>query len=160
MKTTGSGGLFIALFCGGWQLIMGFSGWYRDPVLSNLFWLMIPILIAGLIWGLRRTAKEGKGYWAQVGQGTLMSLIAGVVLFFVTCLFTAVLFPDYFAVIQSLQENALRQAGKSPQEIKLTMETLAITATPLVHGISALTGMLTTGFVASLLIAAFVHDRQ
>jgi hypothetical protein len=159
MKNTWLAGILIALFCAFWQLIMGLTGWYKDPVMMNVFWIVILIQIAGLIWGLRRTAMNGKGYWAQVGHGTLMSLIAGVILFLTSYLFTSVLYPDYFAEMKTFQENALRQAGKSPQEIKIAMETVAMTANSLVQGISALTGTLVTGLICSLVIAAFVRHK-
>ena len=42
------------------MFVFGFTGWYRDPRSALLFFLVIPIEIAGLIWGLRQTAREGR----------------------------------------------------------------------------------------------------
>jgi len=160
MKSAWIAGILIAVCCGLWQLIMGFTGWYKDPVMQNLFWLIILIQFFCLIWGLTRTGKEGKRYWAQVGSGTLMSLLAGMILFFVAYLFTAVLFPNYFEEMVALQRSAFEKAGRTPEEIKFTMDIMARTAKPWVQGISAMTGTVVTGFVCSLLIAAFVRKRD
>lgn len=160
MKNTWNAGILIGVFCGLWQLVMGVTGWYKDPVMMNAFWVVILIQIICLIWGLARTAREGNHYWAQVGLGTLMSLIAGVILFFVSFFFTSVLYPNYFAELRAMQEDLLRKAGRSPAEIALALDLMAKTGTPLVQAISGLTGTLLTGFVCSLVIGAFVRKKS
>ena len=71
MKNTWTPGICIAVFCGIWQLIMGVTGWYKDPVMMKMFWVVILIQVICLIWGLSRTAKDGKRYLAQVGLWNL-----------------------------------------------------------------------------------------
>jgi hypothetical protein len=44
---------------------MGFTGWYKDPTLVKLFFLVIPIEIAVLVIGLRKTAP-GQGYGSPI----------------------------------------------------------------------------------------------
>ncbi|MBZ5498798.1 MAG: DUF4199 domain-containing protein [Acidobacteriia bacterium] len=160
MKHVLTAGILIGVFCGLWQLLLGVTGWYKDPVMMNMFWVVILIQIGFLIWGLRRTAKEGKAYWAQVGLGTLMSLIAGVILFFVSFLFTSVLYPNYFSEMRAMREEALRISGRSPAEIKTMLDMVAGTQTSFFQAITGFAGTVVTGFVCSLLIGAFVRKKS
>ena len=74
-------GLLIGVLCGVWTFVMGFTGWYKDPAMASVFIaVVIPIEIGGLIWGLRKTAAQGRTYSGQVVAGTLMSAIAGFVI--------------------------------------------------------------------------------
>jgi hypothetical protein len=160
MNKTWAPGICIAVFCGIWQLIMGITGWYKDPVMMNMFWVVIPIQVICLIWGLSRTAKEGKRYLAQVGLGTCMSLIAGVFLFFVSYIFTAVLYPNYFADMKVIQENALQKAGTSPEQIKIVMDLYTRTANSFSQATMGFLGTVFTGFVCSIIIGAFLRKRN
>ena len=91
-----SAGILIGVLCAIWTFVMGFTGWYKDPTLSNAFFLVIPIEVAGLVWGLKRTASEERTYRAQLVAGTLMSVVAGVIIIASSLLFTTVAFPEYF----------------------------------------------------------------
>jgi len=159
MKPTLSAGFLIGLLCGLWMLVMGFTGWYKDPALLNAFYLVALIQIGVLIWGLRQTAVDGKTYWQQVGTGTLMSVIGGVILFFVSLLFTTVIFPHYFEELRAIHAEILKSTGKSEAEIAAELEAGATMSTPFVSAISGFIGTVVTGFLASLVIAAFTRRR-
>ncbi|MGA2260327.1 MAG: DUF4199 domain-containing protein [Acidobacteriota bacterium] len=160
MKRVWAAGILIAVLCALWQLLMGVTGWYKDPVMMKVFWVVILIQIGCLIWGLRGTAKEGKRYWAQVGYGTLMSLIAGVILFCWSYLFTSVLYPNYFAEMRAMQEDVLRKAGQSQAEITAVLDLMAKTQTSLIQAISGFAGCVITGLVCSLVIGAFIRKKN
>ena len=81
-------GLLIGGLCAGWMFVCGVTGWYKDPTLNLLFFLVIPIEISGLIWGLRQTAREGRNYSQQIVAGTMMAVIAGVVIVAASLAFT------------------------------------------------------------------------
>src|SRR5688572_2710834 len=89
-------GLLIGVLCGVWTFVMGFTGWYKDPAMASAFFAVVLIEIGGLIWGLKKTAAQGRTYSGQVVAGTLMSIVAGVVIVGSSLLFTTVFFPDYF----------------------------------------------------------------
>ena len=108
MKPIQKAALLLGFTCIAWQLVMGLTGWYLHPILLNLFWLVILIQIAVLVWGLRKTALEGRSYWSQVGAGTLMSVYGGVIIFFGSLLFTIVLFPHYFEDIREERRGSHR----------------------------------------------------
>jgi hypothetical protein len=132
-----SAGILIGALCAVWTFVMGFTGWYRDPTMAAVFFLVIPIEIGGLIWGLKRTAAEERTYRAQVVAGTLMSVVAGVIIIASSLLFTTV-FPDH------LQE--LEARGSS--------------ATPMGQALDGFIGTLVTGILASAEIAIWVRDTR
>jgi hypothetical protein len=154
-----STGLIIGVLCSAWMFVMGFAGWYSDPVSSRLFFLVIAIEAGGLLWGLRRTAALGRAYAAQVLAGTMMAIVAGVIITAASLLLTTVVFPDYFAQVQSSYRTSLQKQGMSEADIAAAAEANAASATPMAQAESGFIGTLITGIVASAVIAAFVRGR-
>lgn len=154
-----SAGLLIGVLCGVWTFVMGFTGWYRDPTLLKLFFLVIPIEIGGLIWGLRQTAREGRTYGGQVVAGSLMSVVAGVVIICSSLLFTMVAFPDYFVELEAANRRLLQAQGKSAAEIEEAVRAGAANATPMAQAMAGFIGTFLTGIIASAIIAIFVRGR-
>ena len=113
-----SAGILIGALCAVWTFVMGFTGWYKDPTMATAFFLVIPIEIAGLVWGLKRTAAEERTYRAQVVAGTLMSVVAGVIIIASSLLFTTVVFPEYFREIEAAQRQMMESQGKPAAEIE------------------------------------------
>jgi hypothetical protein len=142
-----------------WTFVMGFTGWYKHPTLLNLFFVVILIQIAVLIWGLREAAREGKTYAALVAGGTLMSLIAGVIIFCGSILFTTVVFPSYFDEIRSLGMEMMRSQGMSEADISARVEAEAAIQTPFMQAFFGFLGTVVTGLVASLVIAIFFRKK-
>lgn len=158
MNLTVKAGVLIGGLCAAWTFVMGLTGWYKHPVLLNAFWVVVFLQIGVLVWALRQTAAE-KTYWGQVGAGTLMSTIAGVILFGSSLLFTVVVFPHYFEELRAVHAQML-QAAKLPEaEVKAQLEAAAASQTPLIQAVSGMIGTVMTGFVASLIIAALVRRR-
>ena len=159
MNTILKGGLLIGLLCGAWAVIVVLAGWHTDPVLLNLFYVVILIQIGVLVWGLRLAGREGKPYWAQVGRGTLMSVVAGLILFVISYLLTTVLFPNYFEEIRQAGEQAMRAQQMPEAEIAARQEAYAANQTPFMQAIGGTIGTIVTGFIASLVIAIFTRKK-
>lgn len=51
-------GALLGVLCVIWMFVMGFTGWYKDPVMLNLFFLVIPLEIGIVVWALRQTAAN------------------------------------------------------------------------------------------------------
>jgi hypothetical protein len=154
-----SAGVLIGVLCGLWTFVMGFTGWYKDPVLYQAFFVVIVIEIGGLYWGLRQTAAEGRRYGGQVIAGTMMSIIAGVIIIGSSLLFTMVAFPDYFQELEAMQRQMLTDAGRSAAEIDELVEASAMVNTPMAQAMSGFLGTLVTGIIASAIIAIWVKAR-
>ena len=154
-----SAGLLIGVLCGVWTFVMGFTGWYKNPVMLNLFFLVIAIEIAGLIWGLRKTAAQGRTYSGQVVAGTLISIVAGLVIICSSMLFTTVAFPDYFNELNAAQREMMQQQGKSESEITAAIDAAAPMQTPIANALAGFIGTFVTGVVASAIIAIWIRAR-
>lgn len=158
-----SAGVLIGLVCAAWTFVMGFTGWYKDPTLANVLFISVAMIveIAGLIWGLRKTAAQGRSYGGQILAGTMMAIVAGVIIIAASLLFTTVVFPNYFSDIEQAYRTALQQQGKTDAEIAAAVQASAASATPMAQAMSGFIGTLVTGIVASAIIALFVrrHDR-
>jgi hypothetical protein len=155
-----SAGLLIGILCAAWTFVMGFTGWYRDPAMVKAFYLVVAIEVGGLVWGLRRTAAEGRTYGAQIVAGTLMAVVAGAVIVVSSLTFTTVAFPDYFDRIEAVHREQLAADGRSADEIERAVQDARLTATPMAHAMAGFVGTLITGILASAVIALFVRARQ
>jgi hypothetical protein len=152
-------GLLIGVLCGVWTFVMGFTGWYKDPVMLNAFFLVIVIEVAGLIWGLRQTAAQGRTYGGQIVAGTMMAVIAGVVIIGSSLLFTTVAFPDYFQQLEAAHRTMLQQQGKTEGEIAEAIQANAAANTPMAQAMAGFIGTLITGIIASAIIGIWVRAK-
>jgi TM2 domain-containing membrane protein YozV len=152
-------GLAIGVLCGVWMFVMGFTGWYKDPQLLNLFFVVIVIEVGGLIWGLRRTAAQGRTYSGQVVAGTMMAIIAGVVIIVCSLIFTTVAFPNYFEEVNAVGRDVLQAQGKTENEIADAMSASAAWQTPIMNAFAGFLGTFFTGVIASAVIAAWIRQR-
>jgi hypothetical protein len=154
-----SAGLLIGLLCSVWIFVMGFTGWYRDPALANLFFVVIAIEIGGLIWGLRKTAKQGRAYGGQILAGAMMAIVAGVIIIASSLVFTTIVFPNSIAEVEQMYRARLQQQGRSESEITAAIQGTAASRTPMAQAEIGLVGTFLTGIVASAVIAIFVRRR-
>lgn len=159
MSTTVLGGVLIGVLCSIWTFVMGFTGWYKDPVMLSMFYLVVLIEIAVLVWALKKTAHV-KTYGGQVGAGVLMSVIGGVILIFSSLLFTTVAYPNYFEELRTVGAEVMRSEGKSEADIAREFEKMAPTQTPIMQALLGCLGTIATGLVASLVIAAFLRKKD
>jgi hypothetical protein len=155
-----STGVLIGVLCGLWTFIMGFTGWFKDPVLMRMFFVVIVLEIAGLVVGLRQTAALGRAYGGQVLAGTMMAIVAGVIIIASSLLFTTVAFPDYVTQVEDATRASLLQQGKTESEVAEALRVNAASTTPMAQAMSGFLGTLVTGILASAVIAIFVRAKS
>ena len=160
MNTIVKAGLILGILCEVWTYLIGFTGWYKDPALVSLFYVVILIQVAVLIWGLMQTAKEGRKYGGQVMAGTLISAVAAVIIFAGSLLFTSVVFPNYFDDISAMTQEQMADRGMSGEEIQQVMDAQAAFMNPMVNAITGAIMTIITGCIFSLIIAAFVRSKS
>jgi len=152
------GGIWLGVLVFLWTLVMGVTGWYKHPTLLNLFWVVILIEVAVLLWALRRTAATTE-YIGQVGKGLAVSAIGAAIIFCGSLLFTGVLFPSYFEELRAVQTEVMRNSGRTQAEIDAALALGAPMQTPVVNALMGAVGTVITGALASLIIAVF-HRKK
>jgi hypothetical protein len=159
MKPTLKAGILLGVLVFLWTLIMGITGWYKDPVLLNLFYVVILIQIGVLIWGLRLTAVEGSTYGSQVKAGTLISVFGAVIIFAGSLLFTTVFFPSYFEEVREAGRQVMLAEGMPEADVMAALDAQAGMQTPLMQALIGAVMTVITGFVVSLVLAALIRKK-
>jgi hypothetical protein len=142
------------------MFMMGFTGWYKDPAKLNLFFIVFLILIGGLIWGLRRTAAQGRPYSGQVVAGTQMAFIAGLVVFAASLVFTGIAFPEYFTEVNAAARQIMLVEGKTEAEIQQVLDSAAPSQTPMRNALTVAIGTIVRGIAATALISVWVRAER
>jgi len=151
-------GVLLGVLVTIWQFVMGFTGWYKDPVLMNVFFLVIVFEIVVLLWALQKTAPTST-YGAQVVNGLVFSLIASAVLFCSSLVFTTVAFPQYFEEMNAMQVKALQAQGLSEAAIQSQIAAAAAMQTPLMNALSGVIGTVVTALVVTCVAAIFWRKK-
>ena len=151
-------GILLGVLCTIWTFVMGFTGWYKDPVMLNLFFLVILVEIGIVIWALRKTAAAAT-WGGQVVNGLVLSLVASVIIFAGSLLFTTVAFPSYFTDIQAAQTEMLKAAGMSEADIKTQVAATAAMQTPFINAITGVIGTVVTGVLVAAIAGAFLRKK-
>ena len=89
-RTVVTAGVALGLFVAVWAFFMGLTGWYRDPALAAVFFLVIPVHLVVIILALRRTRHAGLGWARQTFAGTALSLVATPIVFAQSLLFSSI----------------------------------------------------------------------
>ena len=160
MKPTLRAGIVLGLAVVVWTFIFGFAGWYKDPALVNLWYVVILIELGVLAWGLTLTRDEGKRYGGQLLSGTLISVYGGIIIIFGSLLFTMAVFPDYFQETQQMQAEILSQRGMTVEQIEEVQSMTAGMQTPVANALIGFVMTVVTGFVLSLILAAFIRKKD
>jgi hypothetical protein len=151
-------GVLLGVLCVVWTFVMGFTGWYKDPVMLNLFFLVILLEIGIVIWALRKTAPSAT-WGGQIVNGLVLSLVASVIIFAGSLLFTTVAFPNYFTELQSAQAEMLKAQGLSEADIKMQVAAAAAMQTPFINALTGVIGTVVTGAVVAAIAGAFLRKK-
>jgi hypothetical protein len=153
-------GIILAVVVAVWMLILGVTGWYKNPIGAIAFMLVIPINIGMIIWGLTKTRKDGRGYGGQVSAGLVMGIVAGVLIFGNSLLYTQVLFPTYFEDLRAMQEEMLEAAGLPEDEIRERVEASQASQTPVRQATYGTIGTIVTSLVTALVAAIWIRRKD
>ena len=151
-------GVLLGVLCVMWTFVMGFTGWYKDPVMLNLFFLVILLEIGIVIWALRKTAPAA-AWGGQILNGLVLSLVASAIIFAGSLAFTTVAYPNYFTEIQAVQAEMLKSAGMSEAEIKTQLAAAAAMQTPLMNALTGVIGTVVTGVLVAAIAGAFWRKK-
>ena len=117
MKQSVLAGVVLAVLVALWTLVMGVTGWYKNPIAAMLFYLVIPINVAVVVWGLYRTKSEGRRYGGQVVAGVVIGLVAAVLIFGNSLLFTQ----DGKTLVTSSVDRTVRFWDVATSQLRFTL---------------------------------------
>lgn len=158
MPPTLRAGLILGLSVAAWTFVMGFTGWYKQPGMLHLFWLVIPLQIGILLWALRASAPV-TGYGRQVWNGISISLLGSMIIFGASLLFTTVVFPRYFQELEALGRQMMAQQGFSPEQIEAAVKAQAPMQTPRASAMAGAIGTVVTGFLTSVVASIWMRKK-
>lgn len=158
MNPTLLAGLLLGILVAAWTFVMGFTGWYKDPQRLGLFWLVIPLQIGLVVWSLWRTAPRN-GYGRQVASGVALSVMASVLIFAGSLLFTTVVFPTYFQDLEVLGRQIMTAQGKDAAQIDEAVRASAAWQKPLPNAFAGVFGTWVTGLLTSLVAAVWLRRK-
>ena len=158
MPPTLRAGLILGLAVAAWTFVMGFTGWYKNPTLLYLFWLVIPMQIGLLLWALRGSAAT-TGYGRQVWNGVSISLLASMIIFGASILFTTRVFPHYFQDLEVLGRQLMAAKGLSAEQIEAAVRLQAPMQTPRASAMAGAIGTVVTGFFTALIAAVWLRKK-
>jgi len=158
MHPTLRAGFILGLSVAAWTFVMGFTGWYKNPSLLFLFWLVVPLQVGILVWALRGMAPAN-GYGRQVWNGVSISLLGSILIYWGSFLFTTVVFPHYFQDIEALGRQMMAKQGLTPDQIEAAVKAGAAMQTPRASAMAGAIGTVVTGFLTSVVAAIWLRKR-
>jgi hypothetical protein len=167
MNTAVKFGIYTGISVAVWTIIMGLTGWFKDPILLNLFWMVVIFQFVLLYIGLKKSSIEarvngefGKSYTELIKNGLLITIIAGVLIFFSSLLFTTQIYPEYFNELRETYQQILTSSGKSEIEIEKLLEENSKTQTPFLQALFGFIGTFLTGLLGSSIFSAIFRKRE
>jgi hypothetical protein len=151
-------GTLLGLGVAAWTFVMGLTGWYKHPSLLFLFWLVIPFQVGLLLFALRSLAP-GAGYGRQVWNGVSISVLGSMIIFGASLLFTTLVFPSYFRDLEQLGRQVMTKQGLSAAQIEAVLKANAPMQTPRASAMAGAIGTVVTGFLTSLIAAAWLRKK-
>ena len=151
-------GMLLGVLVTIWTYVMGFTGWYKDPVMVNVFFLVIPLEVVLLIWALSKTRADAT-YGQQVLNGLVFSLVAGVIIIVGSLVFTAVVFPTYFEDLKTAHAGILQQQGVPAAEIQRQVAASAAGQSPMLNALSGFLGTVVTGVFVAAIAGFFIRKK-
>jgi hypothetical protein len=152
------GGIVLGILVTIWQFVMGITGWYKDPVLLNVFFLVILFEVVVLLWALKRTAPDSS-YGRQVANGLVLSLVAGAIIICSSLVFTTIAYPHYFEELRACQTEMMKAQGLSEADIKAQLAAAAALQTPIGNALTGFAGTVGTALVVSAVAAMFWRKK-
>jgi len=160
MKSSVIAGVVLGVLVAIWTLLMGATGLYKHPIGALLFFVVIPINIGVIVWGLRKTRDQGFRYGKQVLAGLVIGVVGAAIIFCNSYLFTTVLFPNYFEDLLAMQEEMLGAAGLPEEQIAARMAAAEAAATPWNAAVQGAIGTVVTSLVTALIAAGFIRRKD
>ena len=143
------------------SVLMYVTGLHENPLIGGLGSLLLVIAanVGVVIWALKQTAAES-GYLRQVGNGALIGLIGGVLVFLGSMVLLTVI-PSYLEDVKTMQISSLEQWASSLPEDVMDQKVAKIEAvTPVSSSMQGLIGTFFTSLIVGAIVAIFQRKKR
>jgi hypothetical protein len=151
-------GLVLGILVEIWTAVVIAARWHLDPSRMWLFFLVIPLQLAIVLFALRGEAPTAT-YGRQVLNGLLVSVVGAVLVFAGSYVLTTVVFPDYFTELREAGAAMQARSGMSPEQIEAQMKQTAAMYDPVYNAVTGAIATVATGLVISLVAGAFLRKK-
>jgi hypothetical protein len=141
------------------SIVIAATGLHENPMVVGPGFILVAIVInlGAVFWALKSNAAEA-GYGRQLGNGALIGIIAGVVIFLASFVLLTYVFPDYIAEMRAGTLEFMEGAGV-PQD-KLDQQAAAMEAmTPATQALNGTLGTFFTSLVGAAILAIFLRKK-
>lgn len=152
----GTAGVSIGVSVVVWMFLVMWAGWYKMPALINVFFAIPIIKVLGIYWGLKKLSTRKLNYLHLIGSGIIMSVIAGVIIFVFSYLFTGFVFPEYLVDVQKMQREWMVSNGVPSEQASVILTAAKEHSSPLIQALSGVVGTTLIGMMSSVIIALFL----
>jgi len=154
------GGVMLGVLVTIWSWAFAFIGLHKNPNGSMIFPIVATLIeIAVLIWALKKTAAQGRGWIGQVSAGTLLAFVGGSLIFATSYMLVTSLYPTYVAEANAAMAEAFRARGMDDAAVQAEMAKMAPGQTPVMLALTGFAATVVTGLVVSMIIATFVRNK-
>jgi hypothetical protein len=160
MKTIIRGGILLGILVSIWTYIFGTLGMHKNMATSILFPIVATIIELGvLVWGLKRTAAEGRRWFGQVSAGTLLAFVGGCLILATSYLYVTQVHPTYMSEMNEAALAFYRSQGMDEAKIQQMMAQQAPYQAPMAQAVMGFVGTVVTGFILSAILAIFIRNK-
>jgi hypothetical protein len=154
------GGVLLGVLVTAFTWLFAFTGMHKSPGADMTFIIVATIIeIAVLVWALRKTAAQGRGWMGQVSAGTMLAFVGGCLIFATSFMLVAQLYPNYFAEVNAAATAAFRAKGMDDAAIAAELAKLAPSQTPLAQSVTGFVATVVTGLIVSAIAAIWIRHK-
>jgi hypothetical protein len=141
------------------SVIINVAGLHKSPVAGGLGFIVLALLInLGVIaLALKETAARN-AYGAQLMNGVLIGLVAGVLILLTSWLLTTVIFPDTLEEMKEGYIAFFESAGLPADQVATQIEALE-QQTPFRQALNGLIGTFFTSAIGAAIIGIFLRRK-
>lgn len=140
-----------------WTFVMGVTGWYKNPTMVPLFFVVAVLEVVMVVIALRQH-QSTNAWWDQVRGGITTGMVASPIIFAGSFVFTAFVFPNYFTEISAMGEQMMRSSGATDADIAAYLSSQS-GQTSVSTALQGVIGTLVTAVVTAAIGGAFLRKK-
>ncbi len=159
MKAVITAGVILAVLVTVVSAVITLAGMHENPLVVGMGFLVIAIILnLGLLfWALKSNAGEA-GYGRQLGNGALLGLVAGTLIFLSSFVLLTYVFPDYLAEMTAGTLEFMEGSGV-PQETLDKQAAAMEQMTPVTQALNGAIGTFFTSLVGAAIMGIFLRKK-